>query len=361
MRNIFIRSRVYLFLILLFLSGIRIGAGQIDDKTLIQILNVLNTVIQDGEIKCLFYQRFPTHPDDVGVEHAKFMENWEKQLSENPQKSQNPTAVRKQILKHLEQEKKYGGFQGSENQFQFTELNLIFRVFPAQNPIETKYAYRLESVSFFDNYPSLGHLRFFNGGCLLYFFSNGAKNLRGNPPNQFANDRRIGYLERREENLQFQVITALSIPPSYLIDEKEAAVSLSEIDGETVYVITHHPVDRLKVLIYARLKNGLPEVFKEEFYYQSGTPLSDPERYWLRLTKTYSDFEHVNTLNMTVPKVREEHEYRGTDAFMRRHTVTTIKEMDFNLGLPTDFFDWDESELTDDDSRRKRIRGDVQK
>lgn len=355
------KSRVYLFLILFLLCGIRIGESRIDDKTLIQILNFSNTVIQDGEIRCLYYQIFPTHPDDVGVEHAKLVGKWEKQLSENPKKSQNPRALRKQILRHLEQEKKYGDFQGSENQFQFSELNLIFQVLPAQIPLETRYAYRLESVSCFDNYPTLGHLRFLNGGGLFYFFSNGAKNLTGNPPNQFANDRRIGYLERRESNFQFQVITALSIPPSYLIDEMEAKVSSLKIDGDTVYVITHYPVDRLKALIYVRLKNGLPEVFKEEFYYQSESPLSDPEGYWLRLTKTYSDFEHDNVLNITVPKVREEHEFIGTDGFTRRRTLMTIKEMDFNLGFPVGFFDWNEAELNSDNGKRKRIRGDIPK
>jgi len=355
------RFRYFLFLVLLILSGIRIGEGKIDDKTLIHILNFSDTVIQDGEIRCLFYQRFPTHPDDVGTEHAKLVGNWEKQLSENPQKSQNPKAVHKQILRHLEQEKRYGGFRGADNQFQFTELNLNFQSPPLQNPMEVKHAYRLESVSCFDNYPSLGHIRFFNGGDRLYFLSNGYQNLMGSPPNQFANDRRIGYLERREENLQFQVITALSIPPSYLIDEREAKVSSSKIDGDTVYVITHYPVDRLKALIYVRLKNRLPEVFKEEFYYQSESPLSDPEGYWLRLTKTYSDFEHDNVLNITVPKVREEHEFLGTDGFMRRHTVMTIKEMDFNLGFPVGFFDWNEAELNSDNGKRKRIRGDIPK
>ena len=355
------RYRVFLFLILLILSSIRIGEGQIDDKTLIQILNFSDTVIQDGEIRCLFYQRFPTHTDDVGVEHAKLVGNWEKQLRENPQKSRNPQAVHKQILRHLEQEKRYGGFRGSDNQFQFTELNLNFQIPPLQNLMEATHAYRLESVSCFDNYPSLGHIRFFNGGDRLYFLSNGSKNIMGSPPNQFANDRRIGYLERREENLQFQVITALSIPPSYLIDEKGTKVSSLERDGETVYVITHYPVDRLKVLIYARLKNGLPEVFKEEFYYQSESPLSDAEGYWLRLTKTYSDFQRVDALNITVPKMREEHEFRGTDGFMRRHTVMTIKEMDFNLGFPVGFFDWNEAELNGDNGKPKRIRGDAQK
>ena len=55
--------------------------------------------------------------------------------------------------------------------------------------------------------------------------------------------------------------------------------------------------------------------------------------------------------------MREEQEYRGSDGFMRRRTVMVIKEMDFNLGLPDNFFDWDEAEITNDSGKRKRIRG----
>lgn len=42
---------------------------------------------------------------------------------------------------------------------------------------------------------------------------------------------------------------------------------------------------------------------------------------------------------------------------MRHHSVLIIKEMDFNLGLPDNFFDWDETEITNDSGKRKRIRG----
>ena len=83
--------------------------------------------------------------------------------------------------------------------------------------------------------------------------------------------------------------------------------------------------------------------------------MADEDGYWLRVATDYSDFEEVKSLNLSFPKVRDTREYRSVDRFVRRRTVLTIKEMDFNLGFPANFFDWDEAELTYDDGRRRHI------
>lgn len=324
-----------------------------DTKTLIQLLNFSKTLIRNGELKFTLYENFPTHPDDFGATQQKLVASWEKQLQENPPKSQNPEALRKELLSRLEQEKKYGHFRNEK--FYFLEINLVFQEFPL--------AYRMEVISRFENYPSFKSFRFFNDGGLLYYFSNGTKNLKGSPPNQLAVDRRIGYLQRlKEDYIDTTVLNTRYLPPSLSIDEMHAEVRLLETDTSTpTYVITHYPIEKVKVMVHVCLKNKLPEVFKEEFYYQSESPHADAEEYWLRKVNLYRDFEQVEALSITFPKVREVREFRNTDRFMRHHSILIIKEMDFNLGLPANFFDWDESELTNDKGRRKRIRGDVKK
>ena len=324
-----------------------------ESKTLIQLLNYSRTLIQNGEIKFLFYEQFPIHPDDVGNRQRVLVNNYEKQLRENPPKSENPAGLRKEILRHLEKEKKFGKFR--DKMFSFVESNLVFQNKP-------QFGYRMEVVSRFENYPSFDSTRFFNGGGLFYFLSNGTKTLRGCPPDQFANDRRTGSLERRDRAEHPEVIMAQGLPPTFSIDETGAEVRLlkDSID-HPVYIITYRPRGEIKKKVYVKIEAGLPKVTREETYYKSESSRADAEGYWLRLVKTYNDFEYVKGLNIAIPKVREEQEFRSVDDFMRRRTIMVIKEMNFNLGLPTDFFDWDESELTNDNGKRKRIRGDVQK
>ena len=76
-----------------------------ESKTLIDLLNYSRALIQDGEIKFIYFSQFPTHPDDVGAKHRKLVTGWERQLRENPPKSRNPEALRKEILRYLEEEK----------------------------------------------------------------------------------------------------------------------------------------------------------------------------------------------------------------------------------------------------------------
>lgn len=336
--------------------------SQMEPKTLIQLLNFSRNLIQDGEIKFLLYQQYPTHPDEVGTTQRRLINNWEKQLRENPPKSKNPEALQKDILKYIEEEKRYGRFRGSEKDYIFLESNLVFQIFSSKEQFGTQRSYRLEDVYIFEDYPSLEYLRFFNGGNLRHFFFNGSQTLIREAPNQFSNDRIIGFLEK-QKYFNSEVLMAAHQAPSWAIDETQAKVHLSEVDTPNVpiyVIIDYNPDAKMKVKIYVRIENKIPEVFKEEFYYKSSSPHANTEGYWLRLVRTYSNFEQVETLNIAIPKVREEKEFRGADRFMRRHTVITIKEMDFNLGLPINFFDWNVSELTDDEGRRKII-DDVEK
>ena len=328
-----------------------------ESKTLIQLLNYSRTLIQDGEIKFLFYEKFPTHPEDVGAEHRKLVASWERQLRENPPKSKNPEALRKEILGYLESEKKYGAFRGSKELFSFVEGNLVFQNRP--------HAYRMEIISRFENYPSFDSTRFFNGGGLFNFFSNGTKAFRWSPPNQFANDRRVGSLQERASTTHPEVVLVTILPPAYPIDETQAEVHLSENNTAMpiyiITIITSLPKEKMKVKVYVQLKAGLPQVFRQEFYFKGDSPEADAEGYWLVLAEMYRDFERVEALNITIPRVREVHEFRRVDGFKRRRSVAIIKEMDFNLGLPASFFDWDESGLTANNDRHEKIRGDVQK
>ena len=320
-----------------------------DPKALIQLLNYSSSLIQDGEIKFLLYRKFPVHPDDLGGSHQRLIANWEKQLIENPPKSKNPEALRKDILGYLEREKRYGKFSDSKDRFIFIEGNLVF---------QNQFVYRMEATSRFENFPSLGSYRFFNGGGLFFFVSNGTNRLKGRLPEQFANDNRIGNFEWGKSVILPDALMAINLPSYHLINETQAEVQLTETDvGDLTYIITHYPIEKVKAKFYVKLKSGLPEVYREEFYYLSDSPRADSEGYWLRKVNMYSDFEWVEGLNITVPKVRELQEFRSEDGFMRHHGIMVIKEMDFNLGLPDNFFDWDEAEITNDSGKRKRIRG----
>lgn len=326
-----------------------------DAKTLIDFLNYSKTLIQNGELQCLVYRNLPVHPDDTGKEHRSMLAMWEKQLRENPPKSKNPEALRKVILEYLEEEKKYGRFWDNYRIF-FSELNIVFQVLPKEEEPFPRYACRVNLVHLFDNYLSLAHKRFFSGNHQYYWLSNGAESLTGIHAYQFSNTRHIGTLERTEENVPLQLMETAYLPPSRQIDKTHAEVHLTETDtGETVYIITHIPDEKIKEKVYVRLTDGVPEVFREEFYYRSNSPNADAEGYWLRLVKMYRDFERVEALNLAFPKVREKQEFRGKDGFMRMHALLTITDMDFNLEFPVNFFDWDESALIGDSGRRRRV------
>lgn len=344
-----------LFLVLLSLFSIRLGETEMESKTLIKLLNYSNTLVQNGEIKFVNYSHFPTHSDDVGKKHGKLIANWERQLRENPPNSKNPAALRKKILGYLEEEKMYGEFRGTKEFFTFIVGNLIFQKHPQST-------YRMEVISRFENYPSLSSMRFFNGGGLYCVFSNGTNSFLWSPPNQFAIDRRVSRFEKYRETIQVQVSDASEIPPDILIDESKSEIrTLEKNTTSHDYIITYYFNEEKKLVFYVRIKSGLPEIYRQEHYYKGESPQSDADGYWLGRVRMYRDFEWVETLNITVPKVREEHQFRRDDGFLRYHRIMIIQEMDFNLDLPPNFFDWEKPELTDDNDKHEENRNDVKK
>lgn len=355
----------YLIGIAIFLFGIRTVESEMNAKTVFELLTFYQTLIQDGEIQFLLYAKNPTHPNDVGKAEQTLISLWEKQMRENVPKSQNPEGLRKKILSHIEKEKKYGDFRDSNDNFAFVEGNMAFQVVYGEKPGDSwvEYAYRIERNYVFENYPSLEHYRFFVGGRQEGLFSNLSQSFRVVPPNQFNKDIHTGYLERLTPQPPQEVSMACYIPPGFPITETEnSELRFTKVDtGEPTYLITHVSADKKhKLKLHVRIKNKLPEIFRKESYYRSEPPHTDTKEYWLLFLKEYHNFEWVPELNITFPKVREEKEYRP-DGFIHSHTILTIKEMDFNLGFPTNFFDWDESELNDDEGRHKRIRGDVKR
>lgn len=351
------KSKTYLILCLLLACNVGTGRCEMEVNTLIQLLNFSQTLIQNGELTCLLYDKTPVHPDEIGEEHQSSLARWEKQLIENPPKSKNPEAVRKRILGLIEREKKYGGFR--DNVRHCAEVNLVFQILPPiapsnENlPYSSQYAYRYSRKRLFNDFPSLEHARFYAAGSLEYWVSNGVETLDWITPYQHGNERYIGTLKHREKYQKHPELIILFYPPLYkLSDAVSYKVSLSEDDtGEPVYIITYIPYDKEKVIVYVRVKNGVPEVFKLERYYKSESPRADAEGYWLRVVKTYRDFKWVEALNIAYPRVCELQEFYREDGFTRWHLVAIIKEIDFNLELPMNFFDWDESDLVNDDGR----------
>ncbi len=347
-----------LFLVLLSLFSIRLGETEMESKTLIKLLNYSNTLVQNGEIRFVNYSHFPTHPDDIGKEHGKLIANWERQLRENPPKSKNPTALRKTILGYLEEEKKYGEFRETKEFFTFLEGNLIFQKHP-------QFTYRMEVISRFENYPSLGSMRFFNGVGLYCVFSNsnGTDSFLWSPPNQFAIDRRVSRFEEyEEETIHVQVSDASEILPDFLIDESKSEIrTLEKNTTSHDYIITYYFNEENRLILYVRIKSGLPEIYRLEHYYKGESPQSDADGFWLGRVRMYRDFEWVETLNISVPKVREEHQFRRDDGFLRYHRIMIIQEMDFNLDLPPNFFDCEKTELTDDNDKHEENRNGVKK
>jgi len=333
-----------------------------DVNTLIHLLNFGQTLIQNGELTYIVYDKVPVHPDEVGEKHRTRLANWEKQLIENPPKSKNPESVRRRILKIIEKEKKYGGFR--DNIPYFVEGNLVFQILPPISPTHEnlpywfRYAYRFLHKDLFENYPSLEYSRNFVAGSQDYWVSNGVETFYSIAPNQYSNKRPIGTLKHREKYIKHPVLFGLFYPPLHTLNDVVSyKVHLSEADtGETVYIITYFPHKKEKVLAYVRIKNGLPNVFRLERYSQSESPRADAEGYWLCIVKKYSDFEWVKALNIAYPRVCEYQEFYREDGFLRLHVVTIIKEMDFNLELPRNFFDLDESDLVTDDGSTIVVR-----
>ena len=337
-------------------------------STLIELLNYSKTLIQNGEIKFLYYKQNFICPDEMGEKHRRTVADLERQLRENPPKSDNPEALRKEILRHIEGQKKYGVFKYSNELFNFVEVNLVY---------QPQYAYRMEIISRYDKYPSFNAARFYGGGGgQFYRFSNNANKLEGLFPIQFKNGRQIGSLKeselkKSEDAFSILLTIATNLPPPFSpipVDETRTKVKLTEDSSDMpVYVITNLSDDKeTKRKFYVRIKDGLPEIFRRETYYKSyksDPQLLDAEGYRFSSVMLYRDFEMIEALNISVPKVHEERQFSflADDEFMNRRIIVIIKEMDFNVELPANFFDWDRSELTSDNDIHEKNLGDVEK
>ena len=335
-------------------------------ETLIPLLNFSRTLIQDGEFKFLYYENYPTPPNEVGLVQRKMLASQEAHLRSAHEK-RDPEAFRKKVLRLIEAEKRYGGFRDSAEFFTFFEANTVFRVHHDSTDHKHKFEVWLELISTLENLPSVELKRFFGRGGQYLYLLNVNQHLQIRLPPIFEFSPFVGNvsntdLEKSHRSLTYRTVNAaIMVPPTHFIDATQAQVDLAESDSMPVTIITHFPLEKVKAKIYVRIKKGLPEVFRQEYYYQSESPQADAEGYWLRTTTDYRDFETIKTLNLAFPMVRETKEFRDSDGFMRRHSVYTIKEADFNLGVSENFFDGDEADLADDDGRRKHIRGNTQK
>lgn len=337
-----------------------------ESNTLIELLNYSKTLIQNGEMKFLYYDQGFMPEEEVGVAHREVLEDLEMQLRENPPKDDDPEALRKEILKEIELEKKYGALEDSNEWFLFVEGNIVFQGNLVLRGINI---YRLEVVSRFEKFPSLGSLRFYGGGGQYYHFSNGAKQIDGLFPTHLSNKLHIGSLQSREldrpEDAYLPQLTMLlNIPgPIIPIDSAKSEVELTKDSvGMSVYLISRFHEEKYNIL-HVRLTDGLPEVFREEnfktraayFGRTKDSPNPEDQTLYLGWVILYRDFARIESLNIRMPKVIELQQFTP-DGFMYRREIAIIKEWDFNLDFPQDFFDWNETDLSTDDGRYKSIQ-----
>lgn len=216
----------------------------------------------------------------------------------------------------------------------------------------SQYTYQLERYRLFENYPSVEHIRYFGGRHQECIYYNHSKMLKIILPNQFKNNRIVGSLESINQGNPGSVTMLTDVPPGFPLTKagKNEVTLFKNATDEHTYILTYRNPTNMEIKNHIRLKNGLPEVFQQEFYHKYELPDGDTARNWLIILKKYRDFEWVPELNITLPTVREEKRF-NPDGFMYKHTILTIKEMDFNIGFPADFFEWQEPELTDDEDR----------
>lgn len=330
-------KQVSLILLAFLLISSKAKGSQMDSQTLISLLNFQTTLIQDAEISFLWYERFLTPPADVEKIHREIMAFHAQELQE-VNKVSNPAAMREVILESNELYKTYGDFRYADENFYFKEINLVFQVRTDSTAHMPKFDYRMELMSRFENYPSLGFKRYFDGGSQALLLVNAYHRNLVNFPNQFANDWRVGIFPK--QHLNDDVSRTMSFPfrlPPISIDESHAQMAPSEPDDKNIYVITHFPFENVMAKVFVRV-TGLPEVIQENIYHRNESPNANEDDYWLVTVAEYSHFITVEMLGIVVPRVFEEKEYRA-DGMLRRVTKVTIKEMTFNQGLPHNFFD----------------------
>ena len=359
-KGILTMKQAFLILGLFLLINPKIGISQMDANSMITLLNFSKSLIQDGEMSFLFYEQFPVPPEEKGKRLRDIIAFREQELRD-ADKDEASDAYRKTILKNLENEKRYEPFRDSDEFFIFAEVSLVFQNAPDYADT-SMMDYRMEIIGRFENHLSLGSIRFFNAGYEYLFLRNGIETLQVIRATQFDNSSivRVAGIDKEQEedtvSTMTEVTDAAQVPPTDLIDVTRAQVHPTEFSGEKGYIITYFSSEDEQILakVYVRLST-LPEVFREEFYFQSESPNANADGFWLRLRKDYSDFHTVDGLNLAVPKVRLHKEFRENGG-LHRQTVYILKEMDFNLGLSEIFFEWQEADLDDGKGNRKEIR-----
>ncbi len=348
-------KRVFFIFFIFLLTCVNTGGDSVGTKSIISLLNFSKTLIEDGELSYLYYQQFPTSPNEKGNRLREIVAFREQELRDAKKKKDE--ALRKVILKNLEQEKKYEPFRESDAYFVFAEVSLVFQMRPDYATTGDGINYRMEAIDRYNNHPSLGHIRHFNDGYEYIFLGNGTDTLTVIRASQFKKILPVAGIEKEhKEDTLDEVNDIAGLPPSRFIDETRARVESTEFSGEQGYIIHHFPFENdedIFVKVYVR-SSLIPEVFREEYYFQSDAPIANAEGYWLRLRMDYSDFQIVKELNIAVPKVRVYKEFRS-DGWQRRQSVYTLKEMSFNLGLPDHYFDIQETDLDDDKGNRKEF------
>ncbi len=341
------------FLVSMFLSiNISIGENQMDLKSMVELLNFSKQLVQDGEMTFLYYHYFPSSVEEKDEVLRDMIAFREKELRDAKKKG-DPDNLRPIILQNLENEKKYEPFRYSDAYFGFSENTLVFRLQEDYSKTGDEVDYRMVTTDRFENHPSLGSIRHLNGGFEYIFLRSGTDALTLYRASQFHTGLNVCWIGiSRRSDLSFEVSNTATILPSIHIDETSASMEYSEYAGENCYIISYFPNedDLLKMKVYVRF-SPLPEIFREEYLNKN----AETEEYWLRLSKDYSDFETIESISLAIPKRRDHKEFRKNGE-QRRRTVFTIKEMDFNIGLPEDYFDWKLQDLDYDNGDRKKVR-----
>ena len=318
-----------------------------DAQTLISLLGFSKTLIQDAEIKMLWYEHYPTSPEERGKFVQEGIEYSKQEYRDAFKKTSRPEALRKAILQDIENYKTYGFFHDSDEFFHFQEVNLVFQRPGAAGQLP-QCNFRAENIFCFDNFPTASDApfpavefaRYYDGGRQENRVVNSDQRLVSTLPHQIDNGRIIGDMSVDTLGKEDSLLSRFPIrhPPAVGINKTEAQIEPAEVDGEDVFIITHFPFEKVLKKTYVRPAD-IPQIFREEYYYKSESKNANEDGYWLRLVEEYRDFVPIETLGIAYPKFFEAKEYRP-DGFMRRNEIITIIEMAFNQGLPSNFFDW---------------------
>lgn len=339
-------KRLYTILIFcLCLCGTTIGANEMDSNTLIAFLNLSKTLIHDGEFKLMIYDKELKRPEEIGRNQRKFIATYEQELEKT---SDTQKAKRKRILNDIDELKKYGSFSDTPEHFGFFEVNMVCQNSSDVFTDQTKFSrqslnYRIEVIDRFDKYPSLALQRFHNAPKQALSFPKTAGFELSYPP-QFAKStsNMIGIIQDTNWVYNFPPI----YPVNFIDEDKAKVTQRLSSAGEPITYINHFPFsdETVRIRLYIRFVDGLPQVFQEEFHYKSSSPIADEDGYWVRIKNNYSEFEILPSLNVPFPR-RMESRYYAEDGWQLEHEIISIKEMSINNGLPANFFDWNEQEF----------------